>query len=368
MKTPTPEQLEARKTGHVFTGRTGSACKECGLKLADSDVLHSEEVRGRTAPDLPSPSTPEYAKGDATAEQTATGVASAIETAVAKEVGLMKSELQKVIETVTPKTKLIFSAMRNVMRDVVPIAKLHEHEEDKFFFRQIDEVCAQLQPLLVTHGIIAIPEVLEHWREERPVVTDQGGSWVNLFTIVRTRWHLYCAIDGSEFPNPCVTMGEGVSEAQHSTASAQTMAFKQMLWEVFVIPVYGVKDPEATVTEKSAPQYVAPAATTEAKGGTAAPSLFDNIDPPAATTDEPKKKRKRGEQEPQTSVAGALDEQPAVKEEPISPGFVRIAESAMNAKGVTKEDVFKKFGVEGWSGIKTSQMDGVMGFINTPKE
>lgn len=262
---------------------------------------------------------------------------------------------------------LIFSAMRNVMRGIVPLAKTHENQEGGFWFRKIDEVAAILQPLLVEHGVLTIPEVLEEKEVERPVVLANGETFVNIFTKVKVRWHLYSAVDGSCFPNPCVTMGEGMSEQHFSTAAAQTMSYKQMLWIVFCIPVFGAPDPEEASPERSQPStpkqhFVEPQATTDQ------PDLFGKLDAPTETT-EKKKRRSKSEQEPQSvSVGGALlpTETPApTKLVPLTerPGFIKILKDTMVARGVTEAELFAHFEVEEWAQMNESMMNPALAFI-----
>ncbi len=296
----------------------------------------------------------------------------------------LKSLVRETIETFQPsepRTPLIFSTMRKIMGDIIPLAKTHHNEDAGFWFRAIDEVCAHIQPLLVEHGLLAVPEVLEKTEVERVVKLDSGHSWVNIFSTVRTRWHLRSAIDGSEWPDPCITMGEGMSEQQHSTAAAQTMAYKQMLWQVFCIPVFGVQDPEATIGERSLPStshYVTPEAKSVAPDGPTTPGLFDDEIPDAepVTTEPTTKKRRRGREPEMVSVGGAAlpptngngDEThdsplPAVSEEPLGPGFVNILKTNLGAKKVSEQELFAHFKVEGFDGLKKHQMDEAMAFI-----
>jgi hypothetical protein len=282
----------------------------------------------------------------------AVAIEAAMERAVAKE---------RVIVPTEPRTPLIFGAIRNIMRGIEPLAKLHEHEQQGFFFRTIDEVCALLQPLFVEHGLFCVPEVLEEREIERIVRGSGGDQWVNIHTKVRVRWHLFCAIDGSSLPHPCVTMGEGVSEMHFSTAAAQTMAFKQMLWEVFAIPVRGVDDPEGDTVERSmgtAPKevYVTPQQT-QTQPNPSAPGLFDNAEEDFGDTEKPEKKKRgpRAPLEPQTTEAGIRDEPPAA-EEPLTAGFIKMLQSSMQAKGCSEAELFAHFEVQDWTGIKKSQM------------
>lgn len=300
----------------------------------------------------------------------------AVEGGLSRQATFIAESLAEQRTVTEPRTPLIFGAIRNIMRGIEPLAKEHEHATEKFFFRTIDEVCALLQPLFVEHGLFCVPEVLEEREIERVVKGSQGDQWVNIHTKVKVKWHLYCAIDGSSLPYPCVTMGEGVSEMHFSTAAAQTMAFKQMLWEVFAIPVRGVDDPEGETVERSqgtAPKkvYVTPQSTTPAASGPGpvTPGLFDEPDEDFGPSDEtPKKKRTaRTPLGPQTTEAGvgAAEFVASVPEEPLTAGFVKMLESTMKIKGVTEAQLFEHFQVQDWTGIKKSQMAAAQAWIGS---
>lgn len=277
------------------------------------------------------------------------------------------SELQA-IPKVTP-TPLIFSAINKIMEEIAPIAKEHRHEDQDFWFRKIDEMMDTLQPLLTAHRVITVPEVLEHNCRENPVLLASGERYVQFFTTVKVRWHLYCAIDGSEFPSPCVTMGEGMSELHFSTNAAQTMAYKQMLVQVFFIPVAG-QDPEEITgsrSQQSAPVYQTPESTA-APGPAQTGSLFDNDDDFTPPDAEPETKRKRTKKEPQTAVAGvqqSLANTAPAQGGPISSGFVSIIRSTLAAKGVKETDLLAHLQTKTVESIRTDQMDSAMSFINS---
>ena len=285
---------------------------------------------------------------------------------------------------------LIFSAVNSLMAALEPIAKEHRNDEGDFWFRKIDEMCSTLQPLFVEHKLIAVPEVLEHTRHEHPVITAEGNRYVQFFTTVRVSWKIYCTIDGSCFPFPCVTMGEGMSDMHFSTNSAQTMAFKQMLVQLFCIPVAG-PDPEEITGPRVGTSYQIPESTAYGEQSDAQPgerSLFDeDFTPPEERVHIPgvdettqsgrarRSPRGRREKEPQTAVAGAgvagtleqaLDTPlPLVTQgAPITAGFVKIIRSTLAAKGVDEEGLLAHIGSDSVEAIRTDQMEAAMAFIN----
>lgn len=277
--------------------------------------------------------------------------------------------------TPEPRVPLVYSIIRNVMRDIQPIAKEHLHERQQFTFRRIDEILDVLQPLLVDHGLFYTGDVLEEREIERPVHLATGEQWVQIFTKVKVRYTMHAALDGSSLVVG-TTMGEGMSEMQFSTAAAQTMAEKTMLCDVFCIPVHGEDDPEEMTGERSQPQtYGMP----EPRPVTPTPAandglLFDDFTPPEESAPtEGKRKRTRKNQEPQvSSVGGATlpeetDTHPAdaapIVETPLSEKFVSLLKLRLGAKSLPEQTLFERFQVTGFESLYPSQMNELMAFI-----
>lgn len=279
-----------------------------------------------------------------------------------EDMDVFKRETLGVVTGSQPKMPLIFSAIRNVMRAIQPLAKTHLHEEG-FDFRKIDELCAILQPLLVEHGVFYAPETLAKTEVERPVVLPDGTSFVNIFSTCTVRWHIYSAVDGSELPGPVITMGEGVSEQHFSTNAAQTMAEKAMLVKLFNIPIHGALDPEEATPESSQPSQSL---------GTPTPRQVSNEPQDATLFDvapvTPTRRSKRKPLEPQTSVAGgavaeSLDAPAVVASGPLTPGFVKILQSQLKAKGLEEGKLFEHFKVESFDHMTKDQMGPATAFI-----
>lgn len=285
----------------------------------------------------------------------------------------------------TPRTPLIFGAIRNAMRDIMPLAKTEHHPDLGFDFRRMDIICAAMQPILVAHGIFySAYKILKVEQVERPAVNYQTGeTWANIFTNVTVQWRVYSAIDGSFIE--CESAGEAMSEQHFSTPASQTMAEKTMLCDLFCIPIFGEVDPEAITGERSQTStpkqvYVAPESTAPAPRPAAAqaPTLFGDMEPEPEGYQERKtdrKKRGKGLEPQVASVGGAPMPEiepdaktapgPATEDKPVSPGFIRILGTSMTAKGVTAEQVCEHFKVAKLDDILTSQMNEAMGFIST---
>jgi len=384
MKKATKTQLKYRKLGHEFAGDTTGKCQLCGLFGDESEVLHSEAMRGQVteAPDplLVAPETkaepskpdetpaPEKKKrtrkakdtsagntltGNTLTGNTLTGNTPATEATGSMPAGATPSSvtIRRIDE---PRTPLIFSAINKAMALIRPLAKTETHP-DGFDFRRIDNVLAELQPILIDCKLFYTPvAIVSSEQTDRPVKLPTGESWVNIFTRITVRYRVYCTLDGSGID--VEAQGEGVSEYQHSTAAAQTMAEKTMLCDLFCIPVYGADDPEAAAPERSSGPDEFPTGSAPQSG-----ELFAD-----APTETPRKKRSKRTDEPQTvSVAGAaLDNAPVVEDKPLPMGLRKILEAGMKAHGVTEAILFAQFKVEKWEDLKAGQMNELNAWVN----
>lgn len=142
----------------------------------------------------------------------------------------------------------IFAAMIAVMDEVGAIGKNRKNTQQNYQFRGIDDVLAELQPLLVKHKIICVPEVLEAEREM--LDTKSGGRMASVRLKVK---HTYtCATDGSSVC--ATTWGEAMDAGDKASNKAMSAALKYAHTESFSIPTYEVDRD----TEESSPAAVAP--------------------------------------------------------------------------------------------------------------
>lgn len=238
---------------------------------------------------------------------------------------------------------LIHQAVMSIMKAIPPIAKTHEHPDEGFNFRLIDELTAPLNELMSQNQVYIGFRVVEYAEKDRPTL----GGQLSIATKVKMEFRLICALDGSATDWDS-TMGEAMSPSQFSTNAAQTMALKQYLWMKFIIPVMNSDDPEgmkdfqpdlaATAPEASATK-IAPASTDNAT-----PSLFD----------EPEYVK-----QPQAASA-----KPDANGKDISKSSVGILRSLLASHtSIGEADVCEKFGVEDLTKLKQSQMEAVREFI-----
>lgn len=136
----------------------------------------------------------------------------------------------------------IYGAILGVMADVGVIGKDSVNKQQGFKYRGVDDVMNALQPAMIKNGVMVVPEVLEHSREER--VTGKGG--ILLYSVCRIRFRFY-AEDGSFID--AVTIGEGMDSGDKATNKAMSAAFKYACFQTFCIPTDEMKDPDADTPE-----------------------------------------------------------------------------------------------------------------------
>lgn len=140
----------------------------------------------------------------------------------------------------------IYNAISTIMAECPAIGKNQRNVKQNFMYRGIDVVMNVFQPLLSKHGVFAVPEVLEHRREER---RSAGGG--NLIYSVLTVKYTFYADDGS---NVSVTViGEGMDSGDKASNKAMSVAFKYACFQLFCIPTEEMKDPDGDTPPPSEP-------------------------------------------------------------------------------------------------------------------
>jgi hypothetical protein len=128
-------------------------------------------------------------------------------------------------------TTKIVESIAAIMAEVGAIGKNKTNQQQGYAFRAIDDVVAELQPLLAKHQLVMIPSVLEASRER--VETRSGAAMFSTWLKVK---HTFLAPDGSSVE--AVTMGEAMDAGDKSTNKAMSAALKYALTETFLIPTH----------------------------------------------------------------------------------------------------------------------------------
>ena len=123
------------------------------------------------------------------------------------------------------------------------IAKSHQNQDDGYSFRSVDDVYRALSPLLVEHGLVILPSVLERKVTVRPA---QGGRAVSCVSLA-VKYTIVSANDGSKFE--VVVHGEAMDASDKGTNKAMQAAYKYMAFQTFCIPVAGEEDADSVTLE-----------------------------------------------------------------------------------------------------------------------
>ena len=153
----------------------------------------------------------------------------------------------------------IYSVIIAVMRDCGSIGKDKQTTGfASFKFRGIDDVYNALHPVMATHGVFCVPEVVENTREER---TSSKGT-VMAYVTTKVRFTFY-AEDGSSVQ--CTTMGEAMDSGDKALPKAQSIAMKYAMFQTFCIPTEDMPDPDSE-TDRLSPKNGATQQRAKAKG------------------------------------------------------------------------------------------------------
>ncbi|MEU0037217.1 ERF family protein [Streptomyces sp. NPDC006333] len=122
----------------------------------------------------------------------------------------------------------VFSVINQVMRDVMPVSKDKENQQQRYKFRGVDDAMSAMAGPMRTHGLFILPSIAEHQAERR----GEKMTHVN----ITMAYYVYgpagdCLL--AEVP------GEASDFADKATNKAQSAALKYLLFTLFMIPVDG---------------------------------------------------------------------------------------------------------------------------------
>lgn len=137
----------------------------------------------------------------------------------------------------------ILERMVAVMNDVGVIGKERTNTFDRYQFRGIDDVYNALQPVLVKHGVVIIPKLLEM---ERHDFTTTKGTPQQL-VVVRVSYLFTAVSDGSSVE--VIAPGEGADRGDKAVNKAMSSAYKNAMFQALCIPTDEKKDSESESPE-----------------------------------------------------------------------------------------------------------------------
>lgn len=132
----------------------------------------------------------------------------------------------------------IYESLNKIMHELPAIPKAHkvEYGRTKYNFRGIDDIYSALQPFLIKHKVISVPEVLSSTHKQVDIKDGVANQ-----AILTVRYRFY-AEDGT-FVDSCV-VGEALDSSDKASNKAMSAAHKYALLQIFSIPTEEAKDTE----------------------------------------------------------------------------------------------------------------------------
>lgn len=141
----------------------------------------------------------------------------------------------------------IHCALAAVMDDVKAVAKGDRNTQQNFSFRGIDAVVNAVGPALRKHGVIVVPEVVDHQYGE--ILVGQGNNRRPIaHVMVKVRYTFHGPAGDCI---AAVTLGEAMDSGDKAVPKAMSVAFRVALLQALALPT-DEKDPDEDVYERSA--------------------------------------------------------------------------------------------------------------------
>lgn len=138
----------------------------------------------------------------------------------------------------------VFTALHAVMTEIGAIGKTNENTFQKYRFRSVAQAMAALQPLMVKHRLLALPQ----YRNEQLHPQEKGYTASVMLDL------LFVHIDDESSVIVRVP-GQGADSGDKGLAKALAMALKYAVFQTFMVPEEGVdaefSEPEVKNTKNS---------------------------------------------------------------------------------------------------------------------
>jgi hypothetical protein len=140
----------------------------------------------------------------------------------------------------------IYVLLNKVMDDVGAVRKEDKNQHQRFMFRGIDAVVKAVYPALVKHGVIVVPNLLEHRTSEVTVGSKRTPMSLCIVTVRYTFWGP--AGDSVE----TTVAAEAMDSGDKATPKAMSVAFRTALLQALCLPT-DEEDPDASSYARSEP-------------------------------------------------------------------------------------------------------------------
>jgi hypothetical protein len=139
----------------------------------------------------------------------------------------------------------IQTALAAVMSDVQSVSKSDRNTHQNFSFRGIDAVLNAVGPVLRKHGVIVLPEVLDH----QFATVEVGQKRSLMGHVILKVAYTFVGPDGDSLRS--VVLGEAMDSGDKAVPKAMSVAFRTALLQALALPT-DEPDPDATTYERAA--------------------------------------------------------------------------------------------------------------------
>jgi len=139
--------------------------------------------------------------------------------------------------------RTVYQRVLAILDELPAIGKDQRNEQQKFMYRGHDDVMAALNPLLGKHGVFMVPRVIDR------VATDTRttGKGSTMYEVNLHVEYTFTGRGGDSFV--ASAWGEGTDMGDKATNKAMTMAFKNVIAQVFALTTHELSDADATSPE-----------------------------------------------------------------------------------------------------------------------
>lgn len=138
-----------------------------------------------------------------------------------------------------PADAKVFERVIWILEELPAIGKDTENTQQHFMYRSHDAVLNALNPLLAKYGVFMVPTVLDRITDQRP--TRSGGVMYEVNLHVQ---YAFYGPMGDRFLSSA--WGEGTDSGDKATNKAMTMAFKNVIAQVFAVSTADTIDTDST--------------------------------------------------------------------------------------------------------------------------
>lgn len=127
------------------------------------------------------------------------------------------------------------------MSEIKEVGKNKSGEGIPYMFRGIEDLYNTLKPIMASHGVFCVTQVLDSNYEKFERTNKFGTIQINFRTVHKVN-HKFYSSDGSFVE--IITCGEGIDNSDKSSNKALSSAMKYAFIQTFSIPTEDINDPD----------------------------------------------------------------------------------------------------------------------------